>query len=317
MLGGPGTGRKELFVPPLLKKSGTLGGRTLHLGKPNWGKNVASDRDSTFSGKETEGCYSHFRRLGKCVVGRRGGIQPEPRGDPGSGDLRPGVAVGRAPTTRRKHGRARRDSNLGGISRGASGPANWEKWVAWRALGFGGSLDACSHARAASGILAHKFDSIRTATRAGAWETYFTGYAWHLPHEYGETTRARLNETSWGGGIGRTYNDDDGDRHSVYFMAFADSHRAPQFNAGYAWQRYWEVTRGLSVGAGYLAFLFSREDVASHLPIPAILPCASVRFRNVELIGLFVPRVSRDIKGDVVFLYMRVPLGGAGRLRQP
>jgi hypothetical protein len=39
--------------------------------------------------------------------------------------------------------------------------------------------------------------------------------------------------------------------------------------------------------------------------------------RNIELIGLFVPRVSRDIKGDVVFLYLRVPLGGAGRLRKP
>jgi hypothetical protein len=64
------------------------------------------------------------------------------------------------------------------------------------------------------------------------------------------------------------------------------------------------------VGAGYLAFVFSREDVANHLPVPAVLPCASVQYGGVEVIGLFVPRVSRDIKGDVLFVYLRMPLGG-------
>jgi palmitoyl transferase len=204
------------------------------------------------------------------------------------------------------------------MSRRALKVAGWGKWFALLVLALGGVIDsAWSHALAAGGILGNKLDSIKTATRAGEWETYLTGHAWHLPNGYGETTRARLNETNWGGGIGRTYNDDDGDRHSVYFMAFADSHRAPQFNLGYGWQRYWNATGGVSLGAGYLAFLFSREDVANHLPVPALLPCASIRVRNIELIGLFVPRISRDIKGDVVFLYLRVPLGGTGRIHKP
>jgi lipid IVA palmitoyltransferase len=171
-----------------------------------------------------------------------------------------------------------------------------------------GSADPLNSA----GIFSQKLNSISTAVRGGEWEVYFTGHAWHLPYGYAETTRARLNETNWGGGIGRTFNDDDGDRHSVYFMAFADSHRAPQFNLGYGWQRYWNAARGVSLGGGYLAFLFSREDVANHLPVPALLPCASIRLRNLELIGLFVPKISRDIKGDVVFLYLRVALGGTG-----
>lgn len=148
---------------------------------------------------------------------------------------------------------------------------------------------------------------MRTAIRDGEWETYVTGYAWHLPHGYQPTTRARLNDTTWGGGFGRTFTDEDGDRHSVYCMAFADSHREAQFNLGYAWQRYWSTTRHLSVGAGYLAFLFSREDVADRLPIPALLPCVSVRYHRVEVISLFVPRISRDIKGDVLYVYLRVP----------
>jgi lipid IVA palmitoyltransferase len=158
-------------------------------------------------------------------------------------------------------------------------------------------------------MLSNKLTTIGHAVRMGEWETYFTGYAWHLPYKYQDTTRARLNETTWGGGFGRTLSDDDGDRHSVYFMAFVDSHRSPQFNLGYGWQRYWNPTRQLSLGAGYLAFLFSREDVANHVPVPALLPCLSIRYRALELIGLFVPRISRDIKGDVLFVYLRVPLG--------
>src|SRR5687768_11178141 len=115
-----------------------------------------------------------------------------------------------------------------------------------------------------------KFTAIDHALRLGDWETYLTGYAWHLPHGYQESTRARLNETTWGGGFGRTIKDDDGDRHSVYFMAFSESHREPQFNVGYGWQRYWNPTANVSLGGGYLAFLFSRKDVSNYLPMPAV-----------------------------------------------
>jgi palmitoyl transferase len=162
-------------------------------------------------------------------------------------------------------------------------------------------------------MFSSKLSSINEATRAGDWELYFTGYAWHLPYKYHDATRERLNETTWGGGFGRTLKDEDGDRHSVYVMAFSDSHRDLQLNVGYAWQRYWRATRHLSFGAGYLAFFFSREDVANHLPIPALLPCVSLQYSGLEVIGLFVPRVSRDIKGDVLFVYLRMPFGRLDR----
>src|SRR5687768_1912334 len=152
-----------------------------------------------------------------------------------------------------------------------------------------------------SGMFNRKLEAISDALRFGQWESYVTGYAWHLPYEYQAETRARLNETTWGGGFGRTIKDEDGDRHSVYFMAFSESHREPQFNVGYGWQRYWNPTANVSLGGGYLAFLFSRKDVSNYLPMPAVLPCVSVRYRGIELVGLFVPRVSRDIKGDVLF----------------
>lgn len=197
-----------------------------------------------------------------------------------------------------------------------SHPWRWQLWVrlAIVVTSFAGSSRAGPFDFGR--MFADKRAAISDAVRAGQWETYFTGYAWHLPYKYHDATRARLNETTWGGGLGRTVKDEDGDRHSVYLMAFSDSHRDAQVNVGYAWQRYWAFTQNFSFGAGYLAFLFSREDVANHLPIPALLPCLSVSYRGLEIIGLFVPRVSRDIKGDVLFVYLRMPLGGT-RVRDP
>jgi palmitoyl transferase len=119
------------------------------------------------------------------------------------------------------------------------------------------------------GLFSDKIDAINATVRHGRWDAYVSGYAWHVPWAYSESTRDRLNEKTWGGGLGRSIRDGDGDRHSVYFMSFLDSHRDAQFIASYGWQRYKRVNRDLSVGYGYMAFLFSRKDVANYLPIPA------------------------------------------------
>ena len=158
------------------------------------------------------------------------------------------------------------------------------------------------------GFFAEKLERINVAARSGPWDVYTTGYAWHAPWAYDAATRARLNDTTWGGGFGRSVTDGDGDRHSVFFVAFSDSHRTAQFVLSYAWQRYWPANRDWSLGWGYTAFLFSREDVARYLPLPAVLPCASIRYRRWEAIGQFVPHISKDIKGDVLFIFMRVGL---------
>jgi palmitoyl transferase len=159
-----------------------------------------------------------------------------------------------------------------------------------------------------SGFFSDKLEAINAVARNGRWEAYVTGYAWHLPWGYDTATRHRLNETTWGGGFGRSVRDGDGDRHSLFVLGFSDSHRDAQFIASYGWQRYWPATRDLSLGWGYVAFLFSRKDVSNYLPYPAALPCASVRYRGWEAVGLFIPRVSKDIKGDVFFVFMRVAL---------
>lgn len=153
-----------------------------------------------------------------------------------------------------------------------------------------------------------KIDAIQTTLEEGRWDLYATGYAWHLPWGYRESTRTRLNETTWGGGLGRSWRTPDGDRHSVFVLGFADSHRDPQYIVSYGWERSWIARRDWGVGWGYQVFLFSRADVAKHAPLPAVLPCAVLRLGRWEAVGSFVPRVSRDIKGDVLFFFLRAPL---------
>jgi lipid IVA palmitoyltransferase len=156
------------------------------------------------------------------------------------------------------------------------------------------------------GFFSTKWDAVNLTLRSGNWELYTTGYAWHLPWAYDASTRSRLNSNTWGGGFGRSLPDGDHARHSVFLLGFSDSHHDPQFILGYNWQRYWGNGLGARFGAGYMAFLSSRRDVARYLPIPALLPCVSLRYRKAELVTLFVPRVSSEIKGDVIFLFLRM-----------
>jgi palmitoyl transferase len=156
------------------------------------------------------------------------------------------------------------------------------------------------------GMFSYKFHCLGTALRSGQTDIFVTGYAWHMPWAYAEETRSRLNETTWGGGIGRSMVDDDGDRQGVFFVALRDSHRSPQYMLSYSWQRYLKPERPMSFGWGYMAFVFAREDVNGYSPIPALLPCVSFRGRHWEVLGMYVPRVNADIKGDVLFFYLRL-----------
>ncbi len=157
-------------------------------------------------------------------------------------------------------------------------------------------------------LFTDKIEAISTAARSGDWDAYVTGFAWHAPWAYDNATRRRLNEAVWGGGFGRSIRDDAGDRHSLYVIAFSDSHRDLQISAGYAWHRYWALPRDWRMGLGYMAFVTSREDVAHRWPIPAVLPCLSIRCRRYEVMGMFVPRVSKRIKGDVFMVFTRIAL---------
>lgn len=158
----------------------------------------------------------------------------------------------------------------------------------------------------AEGLVARQLGDIKTAFVSGGWDLYCTGYVWHLPWQYDAEERRCMNERAWGGGFGRSYTNKRGDKTSLFLMGFVDSHNDTQFSGGYMWNRYWSVTRGVDAGLGYSVFLFSRADVANHLPIPAALPCVALRFGRGELVGYYCPYVSKAIPGEVFFVFARI-----------
>ena len=153
--------------------------------------------------------------------------------------------------------------------------------------------------------VANNWEQAKRAAASGDWTLYASGYAWHAPWRY--SSRHRNNDAAWGGGFGRHVYDDAGDYHGLYGLAFLDSSRKPMYMAGYNWQTYWGAS-DFKVGLGYTLFLFGRSDYEGYVPLPGVLPVASVRYSRFELLGAYVPSlpsIGLD-RGDVALFIARV-----------
>lgn len=142
------------------------------------------------------------------------------------------------------------------------------------------------------------------------WDIYLSGYAWHDRDTYTRKQLNKMNENTWGGGLGRTLRNPRGNDESVYAVAIRDSNKRPQFMAGYAYQWIFPVvSKKLEVGAGLTGLLISRQDWYGGRPFPAILPVASVGTPKAQLVATYVPQLSmRKAKGNIVLLMLRMSL---------
>ena len=143
----------------------------------------------------------------------------------------------------------------------------------------------------------------------GRNDVYLSGYTWHTPWTWTAEKRAEENANAWGLGVGRSREQADGDTDLVYALVFADSHKNPEWNVGYAWNTYWGPRRGLQVGLGYTAAIVVRTDIAKGLPFPVVLPLGSVRYDRVSLFGTYIPNLGGGInQGSVFYFFAKVTL---------
>jgi len=140
----------------------------------------------------------------------------------------------------------------------------------------------------------------------GTWDLYLTGYGWHI-NGYTQEELHALNEKSWGGGAGKHYTDENGNDDILFAMVFLDSHDSPEPIGG--WARQWytpPVLGGLSLGGGYFAGVTMRADIAHYVPIPLVLPVASLRYRRASVMGTLIPPLPGGAnKGAVGFFWAR------------
>ena len=182
---------------------------------------------------------------------------------------------------------------------GAALAAGWA--IAWPIAG-----DAASCADLGT-ALSPACQRIVNTYEQGRTGILLSGYAWHLPSTWSSERRAELNANAWGGGLVRTTEDEKGDSRSVFLLAFLDSHENIQWNLGFEHSTYWGSRAGLQAGLGYTLMIVQRPDIADGVPFPAILPLASLRYRDGTFFMTYIPSLGGGINhGSTLFMFGRV-----------
>ncbi|WDZ98481.1 hypothetical protein Herbaro_18380 [Herbaspirillum sp. WKF16] len=139
---------------------------------------------------------------------------------------------------------------------------------------------------------------------------YLSGVAHHGRGTYTKEKLNELNEHAWGVGYGKTLRNGNGDDESLYGFVLKDSHRHPQYMAGYAYEYVVPVAHsGLELGLGGTAMLMSRQDYFGSVPFPIALPMASIGTRKGKIMFAYVPRLSKNKNnGDVLLIFGRIEM---------
>ncbi len=137
----------------------------------------------------------------------------------------------------------------------------------------------------------------------GRDEIYLPFRAHHLRYAYTRDKIDGYREDSWGLGYGRSRYDAQGNWQGWYGMAFLDSHSKVQPIVGYGYQWIWGAPQGLHAGLGYTVLVTARSDVGNYMPLPGILPIASLNYGRASLNASFLP--GGEGYGNIIFLWGR------------
>lgn len=138
----------------------------------------------------------------------------------------------------------------------------------------------------------------------GTTERYLSGYAWHNRYMYSRDRIKTYNELAWGGGLGKGLFDKDGDLHSLYALAFLDSHQNIEPVIGYSFLKTIHFGNYAYVGGGFAVLVTSRPDIFHYTPIPGLLPWVSVSYRRVSLCATYIP--GKKNVGNVLFIIGKI-----------
>lgn len=160
--------------------------------------------------------------------------------------------------------------------------------------------DECSHVHKVFKPACHRLHQI---WYEGKYEAYIPAYAWHNRYYYSSNRIAFYNENPWGGGLGKSFYDEDGDWHGLYAFAFLDSHKNVEPIVGYAFEKMLHFNEKAAMGLGYALLVTSRPDIIHSIPFPGILPWVSVNYQRASVSFIYIP--GRQNIGNVLFVLAR------------
>lgn len=153
-----------------------------------------------------------------------------------------------------------------------------------------------------SGVLSYITDNLSQTWNADNYELYIPINTWHNRNYYSAEKINQYNEHPWGLGVGKYRLDDDGDWHSLYIMAFSDSHKDLEPVAGYGFQKMWHPSENWRLGAGYTLGFTVRKDF-NYLPIPVVAPLFSVEYKQLAIQSTYI--VGGEGNGNILFTWLR------------
>ncbi len=137
-------------------------------------------------------------------------------------------------------------------------------------------------------------------------ELYLPAYTWHNRYIYPAYRLHAYNENPWGGGLGKSFYDEDGDWHGLYAFAFLDSHKNVEPIVGYAFLKIARFNENTRAGAGFGILATARPDIFHNIPFPGVLPWVSFNYRKASLSATYIPGSRKA--GNVLFFIVKYVL---------
>jgi palmitoyl transferase len=164
------------------------------------------------------------------------------------------------------------------------------------------SITAFAEDAATESMWSRAKDTVAKTWQSEDYELYVPLYTWHNRHFYSDKQIDSYNEYPLGLGVGKYRFDEDGDWHALYAMAFLDSHNDVEPFAGYGFEKIWRPTGDFRIGAGYTVGFTMRQN-ENYVPMPAILPVASIEYRRLSVQSTYVPGFNGN--GNILFTWFR------------
>ena len=143
-------------------------------------------------------------------------------------------------------------------------------------------------------------DRLHATWSQGQNELYIPTYAWHNRMQYSKQRVHTFNENPWGGGLGKSYYDEQGNWNALYAFAFLDSHKNVEPVVGYAYLKVHHFTDLFSIGGGVAVLVTARPDIFHNIPFPGALPWVSINYQRLSFSGTYIPGAKGA--GNVLFL---------------
>lgn len=137
------------------------------------------------------------------------------------------------------------------------------------------------------------------------YDFYLPFISWHNRFMYDKDKTDKYNEMPWGGGVGISGYNAQGNWNALFAMMFKDSHNEWQPIVGYARETIWYLDdkKNYRLGFGLTAGITARKDFANYIPLPIALPIFSAGYKNINVQFTYIPGTYNN--GNVLFAWLR------------